>query len=164
INIIVGKTLCVLPETQRIQPFRNRLHGGHLRSASHPITTDTISGWSLEGTSRPFGGPSIVGARAVQEMPTYTAGATGLRMPSSPSCRHIRSHVVAASDELDWFGDEANRLADPSSHARTSRGKRRGLLGGAASIDATPLPFDPHWALARYWGVAVMVQSASVGA
>src|SRR5262245_4175053 len=48
-----------------------------------------------------------------------------------------------------------HKVVIPSSYARTLRGKRRGLLGGASSIDAASLPFDPHWALARYWGAAV---------
>ena len=29
INVVVGKTLSVLPEAKCIEPVRNRLHGGH---------------------------------------------------------------------------------------------------------------------------------------
>src|SRR5262245_64471287 len=32
------------------------------------------------------------------------------------------------------------------------------MPGGAAPIEATPLPLDPHWAFARYWGAAVTLQ------
>src|SRR5262245_56664777 len=84
---MVGKTLCVLPESQRIQPLRNRLHCRHLRSASHPITTDTISGSSLEGTSRPFGEiavPAVPGSTDADVADQLASAGPTVTVPPAP--------------------------------------------------------------------------------